>query len=120
MLGVAGSTKGHLGYTSVYVLARQRVNATHGINNPVPSVRRLVRGVGLATGTARGGFAESGRHALGKGATPILGLAVQIGALILGGVALLHMPPGDLRLSQSQQLAVQGLELGCLGAAAGD
>ena len=53
MLGVAGSTKGHLGYTSIYVLARQRVNATHGINNPAPSVRRLVRGVGLATGTAR-------------------------------------------------------------------
>ncbi len=50
MLGVAGSTKGHLGYTSIYVLARQRVNATHGINNPAPSVRRLVRGVGLATG----------------------------------------------------------------------
>ena len=50
---VAGSTKGHLGYTSIYVLARQRVNATHGINNPAPSVRCLVRGVGLATGTAR-------------------------------------------------------------------
>ncbi len=51
MLGVAGSTKGHLGYTSIYVLARQRVNATHGINNPAPSMRRLVRGVGLATST---------------------------------------------------------------------
>ena len=39
---------------------------------------------------------------------------------ILGGVALLDMTPGDLRLGQSQQLAVQGLALGCLGAAAGD
>ncbi len=43
---------------------------------------------------------------------PTLGLAVQIGALILGGVALLDMTPGDLRLGQSQQLAVQELELG--------
>ncbi len=39
---------------------------------------------------------------------------------ILSSVALFHMPPGDLRSSQSQQPAVQGLELGCLGAAAGD
>ena len=38
----------------------------------------------------------------------------------LSSVTLLHMPPGDLRFGQSQQLAVQGLELGCLGAAAGD
>ena len=47
--------------------------------------------------------------------TPIL--AVQIGALILGGMGMLDMTPGDLRLGQSQQL---GLELGCLGVAAGD
>ncbi len=47
--------------------------------------------------------------------TPTLGLAVQIGALILGGAALLDMTPVDLRLGQSQQLAVQGLELGSAG-----
>ncbi len=46
--------------------------------------------------------------------TPTLGLAVQIGALILG-VALIDMTPSDLRLSEAQQLAVQGLGLGCLG-----
>ena len=50
----------------------------------------------------------------------IPGLAGRPAGPILGGVALLHMPPGDLRLSQSQQLAVQGLELGCPGAAADD
>ncbi len=61
--------------------------------------------------------AESGRHVLGNGTVPTLGLAVQIGALILGSVALLHMAPGDPRLGRSQQLAVQGLELGCPGAA---
>ncbi len=48
------------------------------------------------------------------------GLAGPPAGPILGGVALLDMTPGDLRLGQSQQLAVQGLELGCLGAAAGD
>ncbi len=47
-------------------------------------------------------------------------LAGSPAGLILGGVALLDMTPGDLRLSQSQQLAVQELELGCLGADAGD
>ena len=40
------------------------------------------------------------------------GLAVGAAGTILSGVALLCMPPGDLRLSQSQQLAVQGPELG--------
>ena len=61
--------------------------------------------------------AESGRHALGKGTTPTLGAGeVQIGLLILGSGALLDMTPGDLWLGQSQQLALQGLELGCLGA----
>ncbi len=49
----------------------------------------------------------------GGGHTVAFGLAVQIGALILGGVAVLDI---DLRLSQSQQLAVQGLELGRPGA----
>ncbi len=64
--------------------------------------------------------AESGRHALGKGRRRTAGLAGRPAGSILGGVALLDMTSGDLRLSQSQQLAVQGLELGCPGAAAGD
>ncbi len=45
------------------------------------------------------------------------GLAGRPAGPILGGVALLDMTPGNLRLGQSQQLAVHGLELGCLGAA---
>ncbi len=43
--------------------------------------------------------AESGRHALGTGATPTLGLAVQIGALILGSGTLLDLALRRLRLS---------------------
>ncbi len=46
---------------------------THEINNPAPSVRRLVRGVGLATGTAAG-FRQRGRHGLGlHGREPLVG-----------------------------------------------
>ena len=45
------------------------------------------------------------------------GLAGRLAGPILGSVALPHMTPGDLRLGQSQHPAVQGLELGCLGAA---
>ena len=75
-----------------------------------------MRGVGLATGTARGGCAESGRHALGKGRRRTAELAGGAAGSILSSVALLHMPPGDLRLGQSQQLAVRGLELGGHGA----
>ena len=43
---------------------------------------------------------------------PLGGLAVGAAGSILSSMALLHMPPGDLRLSQSQQLTVQGLEFG--------
>ncbi len=49
-----------------------------------------------------------------KGETTLAGGAA---GSILGGVALLDMPSGDLWLSQSQRLAVQGLELSCPGAA---
>ncbi len=62
----------------------------------------------------------SGRHALGKDRRGMAGLAGGTAGSISSSVALLPMPPGNLRLSQSQQLSVQGLEVGCLGAAAGD
>ena len=61
----------------------------------------------------RGGLncAESGRHALGEGRPRTAGLAGDAAGSILSSVALLHVPPGDLRLSQSQQLAVRSLSL---------
>ena len=43
--------------------------------------------------------AESGRHALGTGATPTLGLAVQIRAFILDSATLLDLALRRLRLS---------------------
>ena len=49
-----------------------------------------------------------GRHALGKGRHRTAALAGPSAEPILGGVALLHMTPGDLRLSQSQRLPVTG------------
>ncbi len=42
------------------------------------------------------------------------------GGTIFSSVALLDMTSGDLRLSQSQQFAVQGLARGYPGAAAAD
>ena len=87
-----------------------RLGVTFGEELPRKSVHR---GDGERLGHRQVTFEVDARARL------VPGLAGRPAGPILGGVALLDMTPGDLRLGQSQQLAV-GLELGCLGAAAGD